>query len=62
MSETDVFYVARMHNIPLGLTISSLIFGSYPKSLVININTLQAGLLANQLVIDKCTAMDFSRF
>lgn len=60
--DCDVFYVARMHNTLLGLTISSLTLGSYLKSLVINISTLQPGLLTNQLAIDKCTAMDFSRF
>lgn len=62
LRETDVFYVARIHNKLLGLTISSLILGSYLKCLAIDISTLQAVLLANQLVIDKCTAMDFSIF
>lgn len=45
-----------------GFTISMFILESYLKSLSTNISTLQEGLLSIQLVIDKCTSLDFSRY
>lgn len=45
-----------------GFTISLFILEFYLKSLSTNISTLQEDLLAIQLVIDKRTALDSSRY